>query len=251
MASPFSSASTPPDGNGERITSHSQIISLLKRIQDAHLLLWVKIANHHGDYHNTAIIDMPEGKKYFIMDELQPKPKRQISKDTELEFFVRLHGVDINFKGSVQKIGNESDLDLYHILIPKTLNYQQRRNHFRIRVDIKHDIPIDLITHSGKKVTGQLVDISVTGICMQFDPIVITSIQTGQHLRDVQIALPNDKPLKCNLEIRYIRYNEVSHYTLTGGKFITLEKRDAQRIRQYVAMADRQMQKLARKAPAN
>lgn len=248
MAAPSSSESVPPDGAGEKITSYNQIISMLKRVKDAHLLLWAKFANHYGDYHNTAIIEMPEGKNYFVMDELQPKPKKQISKDTELEFFVRLHGVDISFTGAVQKVGSESDLDFYHILIPKTLDYQQRREHFRIRVGIKHDITVDLFTLSRKKITGQLVDISVSGICVRFDPIVITSIQTGQHLRNVQIALPNDRPLKCNLEIRYIRYNEVSHYTLAGGKFISLGKRDAQRIQHYVALADRQMQKLARQS---
>jgi len=235
-----------PEGQFEQITDEAQIIGLLRRAQDARLLLSVNLPNDEH-FFNSAVLDVSAEERHLLLDALHPDTgHRQVSVGTPLHVFARLQGVEMSFTGTVEQVGNASGGAFYRLALPGKVFYLQRREHYRVRVGVSQEIPVSLPVDEAKPIKGELFDLSAGGICVRLRrPAPAPTI--GLRVEHCQIALPDGAPLDCTLEVRNVREDPQSGGQYLGLSFVDLGRREQQRLQRFVTSLDREMRKRAKR----
>lgn len=222
------------------VTYQPQILGLLNRIRDAHVLLTITIP---GDKHfySSAIIDVEPDNNNLILDELYPRTgHHKITPGSIIHVQTRLNGIDTQFDCNIEQIETASGVASYHAPIPESIAYYQKRKQFRATINYQHEIFVRLEARPGKYVIGQVFDISLTGLGLHFDTTAGLVLEEKKQYREVSIELPGFQPFQVTLEIRSIRMNKTESLLVVGTQFINVHQRDSRQIQRYVAMLDRQ-----------
>ncbi len=222
------------------VTYQPQLIGLLNRIRDAHVLLTITLP---GDKHfySSAIIDVQPDSNTLILDELYPRTgHHKVIPGNVWHVQTRLNGIDTQFDCYVEEIETSSGVAAYHTHIPESIAYYQRRQQFRAPIDFQHDIFVRLEARPGKYVIGQVFDISLNGIGLHFDSTAGLVLEEHKHYKDVSIELPGFQPFPATLEIRSIRLDKTESVLVVGTQLIGVHQRDSRQIQRYVAQLDRQ-----------
>ncbi|MGD8483615.1 MAG: flagellar brake protein [Thioalkalispiraceae bacterium] len=217
-----------------------QILGLLNRVRDTHLLLSVRLENDKQLY-SSAIIDTYPEQNSMLLDELYPKTGHdKIVAGMLLQVQTRLKGVDMQFECRVNSIESSSDIAAYRVNIPDSLAYYQRRQQFRAPISQQADIYLRLQPQGSKAVIGQIFDVSLNGIGLHFDPTAGLVLEEKQTISDVKIDFPDCSPFSASLEIRSMRLNKAGNTLIVGTQFIKLPQKDQRQVQRYVAALDRQ-----------
>lgn len=226
--------------NDDIISYDAQILGILNRIRDAHLLLTATIPQEKSFY-STALIDVLPEQHSLILDELLPREGHEkLTTGSTLNIHTRLKGVDTEFSVEVTKIEHGNGIASYFVGIPQHIAYYQKRQQFRASARMFHEIYIELETQPNKFVMAQIADISLTGIGLYCDPAITTTLAVGQQFSDVHITLPDCKPFYAELEIRTIRKDKQEQTLIVGTRFRNLHQSEERQVQRYVAMLDRQ-----------
>lgn len=222
------------------ITYQPQIHGILTRLRDAHVLLNVTLP---GDkqFYSSAIIDVQPDNNSLVLDELYPKSGHsKLNANSIIHIQTRLKGIDTQFDCHIEHIENDSGIAAYHVQIPETVAYYQKRQQFRAPINYQHDVFIQLEVRPGKTVLGQVFDISTSGLGLHFDPAAGVLLEKARQYKKVNIELPGSQPFTATLEICSIRLDKSERLLVVGTRILNINQRDERQIQRYVAMLDRQ-----------
>lgn len=222
---------------GERVSSHSKIIAMLRQLEADHELLSVSVPGC-ADSTNTAVLGVKEEGGYFLLDEFASGAANQAFSEHKTALVKgRLRGTELCFNVTLIKIGSESNILLYAVRIPNLIIRKQRRHQFRLRLNPNLSIPLSIPDLCGSRAAGEAFDLSASGVGAFLN--TRSHPGRGDLLHEVSICLPNDKPLVAQLEVRFARADSVRHMLRIGGRFVSLNKQEERKLERFLAEQQR------------
>ena len=98
-------------------------------------------------------------------------------------------------------------------------------------------VPLSIANLEGETVKGEAFDLSTSGVGAFLQTRKMPS--RGQTLSGVTLSLPQTRPLKTKLEIRFARQDSAHHMLRIGARFIGLERSQERQIAQFLAEQQR------------
>lgn len=222
----------------QRVTKPSQIVRSLKLLKEGHCLVNVTVPGHDETY-NTAILGIYPGRELLVLDELNSRDgHEQLLKAGKLKASCRFHGVEYRFAGAVQQVDYQGGIAMYRVALPQLLLHIQRRDHYRVPVDRETDIQVNLPLTGDPRLRGHLCDLSQGGIGALFE--TRSSPNQGQVLPVCSLMLPNQKPIRTELEVRFARLDGQRNVLRVGGRFVNLDKEQERDLARLVAKLQRE-----------
>jgi c-di-GMP-binding flagellar brake protein YcgR len=246
MADPLQAASSMHDEN-ERITLPAQIAGVLRRLQEAHVLLRITIPGENQAF-LSALLEVHPVDGYLLLDELTPAEGNvALLRARRIGVSAQLQGVDISFTTDLMDTGSSAQIAYYRMTMPQAVRYQQRRTSYRARINLARVIPVLLTREDGVVVEGQLYDISVGGIGSRHPVGKAHDIQQGATWEECRIRLDGDHEIRSALEVRFIGEDARSRQMRVGGKFLNLARPQIKIIENFVAALERDWLKKLRR----
>lgn len=229
-------------GKIEKISDPVRMTGLLLRALEDRALLAVNLPGSAEAY-NSALLEVRPEKGYLELDEFKPKPEPSQALG-KLHVSTRLNGVEISFITRVESVGERDGIALYRVRYPTSLNYLQRRSHYRARVGFARTIPVTLYLEDGQRVVGHLRDISVGGIGVSFPPDLPDSVADSRFAQDCSIALPTGETIKCLIEVCFINHSlQEENARIVGARFVRLGPQELGTVARFVCAVDRECMK--------
>jgi len=246
LAGHFEAVSSMHEEN-EFITLPAQIAGVLKRLQEAHVLLRITIPGENQAY-LSALLEVHPVDGYLLLDELNPpEGNAALQRARRLGVSAQLRGVDISFTTDLIDTGSSAQIAYYRLAMPQGMRYQQRRTSYRARISLARMIPVLLTRDDGTTLEGQLFDISVGGIGTHYKPGKTIDIQQGGVWDECIIRLDGTQEIRSALEVCFIGEDSRSRQLRLGGKFLNLARPQIKIIENFVAALERDWLKKLRR----
>ncbi len=223
----------------QTISYPPHMVNLLRRLQTARSLLKIKIGNDPTEY-NSIIIETNSIKHEFYLDELNSSDgHNMIKKGILIDFDGRLQGVRMQFQARVSGIDSDNSIAMYRLALPEKILYQQRRQHYRARVNGDQKLAISIPVPLKNRIIGDIVDLSASGFCTRLDYSDSINFQTEQAIYSATLNLPGRNKITCDIEVRSVRTYPDKGYALIGSRFIEIQPDQQTHLERIVAMLDR------------
>jgi c-di-GMP-binding flagellar brake protein YcgR len=223
----FKNTSSPEPGldrhsTAERITKAALIARNLQRLKDGRCLLDIRIPGL-DEHFNSAILRIYPSRDLMILDELnQPAGHAALVKVKKLQASCRLNGVEYRFATRVTRIEEPRGGAIYHVQLPKLMLHIQRRNHYRVPVTRDAGLELRIPLQDDPKLKANLFDLSSSGLGIRLNSLA--SLQQGQTLPVCSIVLPDGELIRSDVEIRFVRADNLHKQMRVGGHFINMDR---------------------------
>ncbi len=237
-SSPRRASSPEPDPS--EVNLPTQIAHILRRLARYHTLITVSLPDCEDSFSST-ILEFERNGPVLSIDELNPEHGHELLLALKrLRISARLKGVAVDFETSLQSVREEDGIAIYSVAIPTLLHYHQRRAHFRAVIGPAHEVPIVLETSHGRRLEGQVHDISPGGIGARFRHVAAGELQCGEHLKTCAIRLPRGQTVHSALEVCFVDPSEAPAELKVGGRFVDLNRANEHMIARFIADLERQ-----------
>lgn len=227
----------------DRITDPVRIAALLERLRVNRCLLTV-LPDESGEAYNSALLEIHPQQGYLVLDELNPKDGHQrLVASRRLKVQAWLKGVELNFATDLESVGQHLGFWFYRVALPLSLNYHQRRRHYRAKIGLSRHIPVTLRLPNAESVNGRLRDISVGGIGANFPPTFPESLAGSDHALECVIALPRGKDIVCHVMICFVNRSLQDNSRVVGARFVELGAAQQKTVAEFVVALDRELMK--------
>ncbi len=155
-----------------------------------------------------------------------------------------LDGVTLDFSSTVTTFGEEDGIAYYQLAIPDSLNYFQRRENIRIPLSATISMPVTLTTADRLILKGNIADLSLGGVRIQFNKDLPKNIEPDQ-LMNCSFSLPpeNKQQFTCDIRVRAVKGRHESHKAaFIGGEFIGISNIQERQIERCVMLLQRAAQ---------
>jgi c-di-GMP-binding flagellar brake protein YcgR len=224
---------------GDKITDRDLAAGMLKRILSHRALLTITMPGSNKIY-NSAILEINQEQGTLLLDELNPKGGHdQLLETKKLHARAMVKGTDISFNTILEEANIEDGISIYQVRFPDVVWHYQKRQDFRITLEPGIHIPVHLGLESGKRIQGELIDISKTGI--RFYMKTYMELEVGAILPNCQINLPDKTKIISKFEIRFKEYDKDDNKLIIGGRFIDLPRPEQKLLARKVAIMQRDM----------
>lgn len=224
------------------LTGQDEIINCLKIMRDQRTELTLRL-DEQGDTLSCRILDVAAGG--FLVEDIRPrnalavmrgKPRFSISaRDQGTYAFME----DLR----VTAAGEERGLPYFHVPLPRRVLFQQRRRAARF------SLPMRVSTNGANAtlfratpMTGRLIDISVGGCRVAFEPPYDDSLELEETIAECCIALPPVLEIHSEVIVRH-RHKRKDHVLVCGLEMTKMHVTDRRRLEQFI-------QSLRRTSPA-
>lgn len=228
-------------GKIEKISDLTRMTGLLQRALEDRALLAVSLPNSTEAY-NSALLEVRPEQGYLELDEFKPKPAQSQALG-KLHVSTRLNGVEISFVTHVESVDEQDGIALYRVRYPTSLNYLQRRAHYRARVGVVRTTPVTLLLENGQRIVGNLRDISSGGIGVSFPSDLPDSIADSRYAQDCSIALPTGETIDCLIEICFVNHSLRGNARIVGARFVRMGPQQQSAVARFVCAVDRECMK--------
>lgn len=248
MAFSFFKRKTPadptprPEGRrpgDDKVTDPLRIADLLLRLLENRSFLTVKLPGD-GNAYGSAVLKIDRESGYMLLDGLTPcDGHTRLLTAGRLSARGRLKGVTIAFEAAVVEFGGEDGLPWYRAPLPASLDYLQRRSHFRAHVPVDQLIKVHLQTEGGELLNAELRDLSAAGLSLRLNRPPKPNLQRGEVVPQCSLHLGAGRILRTRLQICHTDSADGSAVTRLGGRFLELDKVEKRELERLVAALER------------
>lgn len=226
-----------PLPDSEKIIDPKKIAKLLERFTRHYTPLTIKIPNHTQRY--TSCIVSVEND-HLLLDELLPSTGDQLlTKERALLARGKLDGVDIQFFTTLQRVGSKDKLITYYMDMPKLVEYRQRRETFRARIPVTMKLPVFIENKNGKKVKGELHNLSYGGAGMILLPDKTIMEKGALHKCDIELS--KGEWIDCTVELRFAKSIPSRNTQFIGTQFVELSATQSRLIGRCINALERKL----------
>jgi c-di-GMP-binding flagellar brake protein YcgR len=228
----------------QHLSDPTQIVNLLRRLQYAHAL--IRMGCDLSEFTKyTVIIDIQPEHDFFLVDAITDAPWHVLlGPGTLLHLSGRLDGIKIDCDTAFDALISDNTAPQYRLKLPTNMLYRQRRRHYRARLAKEKPLPISLPLSVKHQITGQVVDISASGVCSRVDFSAASALAIAQAIHRAHIALPGHQTLTCDMALRSLRHFPEKGYSLIGSEFLHISPIQQQHVERLVAQLDRTHRRL-------
>jgi len=187
------------------IKDHLDIFNLLKNIQKSKQLVSLSF-DALPQYCLTSLLEVHYDAKVLKFDEPNPELSARIIETKKHALFsLKLEQLPVKFKSTLI-LGNSQNKnnDLY-TLFPDKIYYPQNRKYYRLSTEFFDDINATIFLSSTKRIPCQLINISLTGLCLRLPFSFASLFQVNKLINDIYIELPNQKGFSITAKVQNSR----------------------------------------------
>lgn len=247
-------ASTPPpidpvnDDGLERfiLRGKRQIAQLLQELIDNRCL----ISAHTGGGHSfmTALLRLDEDNGRIVLDASPDAAANHRALAAEhVQCTTVLDHIRIQFALTGLTSVQERAHPALRAPLPKEMLRLQRREFFRLKVPLAHDVTCVLaardLARKPVQVLTRVIDIGGGGIAVTVAPSA-AELVIGGKLPECQLSLPDGDPFELTLEVRNITHQTQRNGTellRVGLRFAELPRTAEKRIQRYIFNTEREL----------
>jgi c-di-GMP-binding flagellar brake protein YcgR len=241
MAEPAPAATTAAKQSAitSRFLSDAEEIARVFRIfRDQRANLQLRFQDKPSVY-AAKVLDLQ--KRSILLEDIQPRDGLAwLRSGKPFALSGRVDGVYIHsFQNRVHKTESERGLPFFHVALPDSLLYQQRRRSARFRLPLRvaaNGARVMLFRQVGDAdpAEGHVIDVSAGGCRAEFKEPLIPPAQNDELLAGCAISIPNLLELTAKGVIRHCYVDRVRQITTCGIEFTEMHVTDRRRLEQFV-----------------
>ena len=231
---------TLPDS--EQISDPAKILRLLERFTKRYIPITVQVPGHKEHY-TSCIVDV-DGEN-VLFDELLPTTGHELLvTERALLATGKLDGIVIQFFTTLKLVDDKDKMLTYHMDLPSLIEYQQRRQNYRVHIPMAMKLPVIIEISSGIMVEGELHNLSQSGAGL----IILTdkNIMEPRTRYECAVKLPYDEWIYCTADLRYLKNIPPQDAQFFGVQFVGLSPVQSRLISRCINELERE---LIRKRP--
>ncbi|GAA5316149.1 MAG: hypothetical protein AseanaTS_13540 [Candidatus Pelagadaptatus aseana] len=244
----------PPDDSsgeaGELLGETTEIYRTLRALQLSRSLVTLRIEGDSQIY-STMILLCDLDNRQFIMDAIRPESGNQrLQQGVSFALTGFYEGIQVVCKDNRISTTNPEQLDnAFSVPFPKFVYRKQRRQAYRTHLPGHLVREIHLSgQHREKPLTGQITDISSTGIGCEFSGNIKPELKTGEIFDNATININGELILSCCLIVRQPRHIARAEITQCGLAFDNLTGPEQKKVERYIAQLQRQARRRERES---
>jgi c-di-GMP-binding flagellar brake protein YcgR len=181
------------DGTDTELVRIPEKISTILDEINRHLVLIGVRLDSDGPLYNSLLVRLDPIRQKLYLDELNPLEEQQpLRAGQDLCVYASLRGIAIRFSMAVEDVLLEDEHTLYVGSYPSEISYLQRRDIFRVHLPIYDRRSVRLQQdESETELSGQIIDLSVKGFCLELRKTDIDQEQLGSIFRYLGMELPD------------------------------------------------------------
>jgi c-di-GMP-binding flagellar brake protein YcgR len=225
--------------SSELISERSTVIALLRRIKKQRALLTVSTPGIQELY-SSAVLEIDVNRGHFVIDELTPSVgQRRLQAFHQIAISARLEGIETRFDAALIRIETINGVASNYMALPKFIDYQQKRRHFRVQVPRGLNLSVAISFDDRQMILeGKIQDISLGGIAAIFR--TERAFPKGAVVDSCNIALPDGTVISSPLKIRSVRPNKNRKELILGGAFLGLIPKHKRALEHFVRQLERE-----------
>ena len=215
------------------LNSHIEIKKCLTRFRDERTPLTLML-DSDGQKITVKVLDVTiDG---FLVDDILPRSALDtLRKRPAFSISVRADGCYAFVEQS--KISDEGEargLPYFHIPLPSSMLYQQRRKAARINLPLRVSSAGAHVTVDGTNpITGSMIDISAGGLRAKFPQQQPGELKLSQVLKDCTLSMPPHLELHTECTVRHC-HTQRDGSVVVGFEFTDMAITDRRRLEQFI-----------------
>ncbi len=227
------------------ITTRAEILALLKLLLLARAPLDISFTGRSQSY-QSYVVNVDIKTASLLLDEMIPNiGDKWASQGESFRVDAWMEGAHIRWQSPGARQVLFEDTPAFHIPLPATLTYHQRRDAFRATVQRSIDTHLELIHAKDKpQLEGELLDISATGCKARLAGNQLHLLQSGDRYELSRLLLPEEAAFNIELEIRHCSYHSNTDETHVGLRFQQPTPTVQRQINRFVHYLQREARRL-------
>ena len=202
--------------NSALIKDNLEVYSLLKNIQKSKQLISLSFESL-PQYCLTSLIDVHHDTELLIFDEPNPRLNDKLTQTkNEITLSLKLDNVPVLFKSKLIPNSSRNIDSIQSAHFPKIIHYAQNRKYYRFNTENINEITTTVFFSSIKRLHGQLVNISLNGLCLRLPYSFAAMFPVNQHVDDIYIELPNQSGFSISAKVKNSRIEKNYNYIALG-----------------------------------
>ena len=187
---------------------------------------------------SAKILDL-QGER-FLLEDVHPREGiKPLRAGKTFTLSARAQGIYMRCEGNrVIKADSERGIPFFHVALPESMLYQQRRKAARFRLPLRvatNGASVSLFrTNPDEPMTGRVIDISVGGCRAEFDGPASPPVDSDEQVETCAISIPNLLELNAKAAIRHFSFNEDSKKLTCGIELTEMHVTDRRRLEQFI-----------------
>ncbi len=220
------------------LSQADEIARVFKTFRDHRADLQLRFEGGIGLY-SAKVLDLE--KKTMLLEDIHPRDGlTHLRAGKRFALSGRLDGMYIHSASNVaHKADAERGLPYFHVALPESLLYQQRRKsaRFRLPLRVAANGAQLLLFRKGSvdlPVGGKIIDISAGGCRVQISGMVSPPLSLDEVLVSCTISIPNLLEVNSKGTVRHTSVDEKRQVTSCGVEFTEMQVTDRRRLEQFV-----------------
>lgn len=137
------------------------------------------------------------------------------------------------------KADSERNVPYFHVALPKTMLFQQRRQSTRFRLPLRvvaqgARITLQLANKEAKPLVGSIIDISAGGCRAEFTGFKFRPIHEDDPLERCALSIPNLLEVTAKAVLRHSTLDARRNVLTCGIEFLEMNVTDRRRLEQFI-----------------
>jgi len=214
------------------IVSRAERIELLTRLCSEQPFVTVGLSAASQQFSSALMNVSPDGAQ-VLLDELSPASENvTLSPRTKLYVQGHLDGRPLSFCAPVSSTELHHGVPCYRLSGPRLVRYRQQRRSPRYQP--KDTTRVYLVDQCANLLQGTLRDISLGGFSVRVDDAKRATLNRGTTLTGCTLHLSPSTAIQGAVQIRHVRRSEDSDAVEFGGRFLALNRRHRDALKQFL-----------------
>lgn len=233
--------------NSTYLTKTPDVARVMRTLRDQRAAVQLRI-DGSGETFTAKVLDV--GDREFLLEDIQPRSGLRLMKaGVRFSFSARVEGLYAQSSENVVRgVDAERGIPFFHVPLPKSLLYQQRRKAARFRLPLRvatdgASVTLHRNMDPGRtaqgRLFGRLIDISAGGCRVEFDGPVHPPIDTDEVLDTCAITISNQLDFRSKGSIRHFNYNRKTRVVTCGIELTEMNVTDRRRLEQFIQSISR------------
>ncbi len=240
----FSLFGTPTEPKESVIDT--EVLLRLQELHRNHTFINAELNTRSGRY-QSLIIDIDSKSKSLLIDELFPAvTDSHIGLGESITITSSERGMPVKFISTISAIEMYQGSPAYRITLPSSVKANQRRAFYRLPVSRDMGMRLRVpLSGLGLRLC-EIINISSEGIALRIDKNISSRVQKDRILKGVELSLPDDEIIFCNLEVVSFEFKKAPYRcTQLGCRFNKMDKHDQKSLDRILVQLQRELKKLS------
>ncbi len=214
-------------------------MNCLKILRDQRLTLAVRLDGHKDNF-TCKVLDVSTDD--FLIEDISPRTGIQLLRNArQFSISARTRGMFAYIEAThVLQWNQERGVPYFHVALPTSMVFQQRRKAARYRLPLKISANGAIITLFGDTdLVGRIIDLSIGGCRAEFDLPAPQHIRNDASFEHCAITIPGLLEIHSHVVVRHCRENRHSNSMVCSMELTDMHVTDRRRLEQFIESISR------------